>query len=84
MAQFTFDKTQQEMHSEAISEMDVSAAHERKHKKPVWLIAGAAVLCLLLGLMIAPRASAQAKARQYTRGTEYLEAGNYEKVFCSR
>ena len=53
MAQFTFDKTQQEMHCEAISEMDVSAAHERKHKKPVWLIAGAAVLCLLLGLMIA-------------------------------
>ena len=80
MAQFTFDKTQQEMHSEAISEMDVSAAHERKHKKPVWLIAGAAVLCLLLGLMIAPRASAQAKTRRYTRGTAYLEAGNYEKA----
>ena len=30
--------------------------------------------------MIAPRASAQAKTRRYTRGTEYLEAGNYEKA----
>ena len=77
---FTFKKTQQVMLGEAAAETGVSAESRKKHKKPVWVIAGAVVLCLLLELMIAPRASEQAKIRRYNRGAEYLEEGNYEKA----
>ena len=80
MDQATFMNAQQKMAAGRPADQAESKKQGRKNRKTRWLIAGAVILCLMIGLYFARSLSEQAKVRRYDLGTEYLAAGDYEKA----
>lgn len=80
MDQGTFINAQQEMAANRPAGQAGSKKQGGRNGKRLWLFIGAGFLCLLIGLFFARSLSEQAKIRRYELGTEYLQAGDYEKA----
>lgn len=80
MDQATFINAQQEMAANRSADQAGSKKKGKRNGMAVWLIAGAVILGLLIGLYLIRTLSEQAKIRHYDLGTDYLQAGDYEKA----